>query len=429
MRTALAPRDETPAAAARLVERHSPGLNWWPTLFGLAVIAGCVALDLAMLRDGLDELDEGYFIEQATRVIHGQLPYRDFEALYTPGLLYVHAWLFDLLGGPSLVVPRLVSLVGRIILAVAILNLTRQLVNTRWAVLPPLMLLLGLDTIPGGWEPHPGWYSAAATALATLVVASLPAVAPRRHTLWLVLAGAATALVFLFKQNAGVFAFAAAFNLLLVRGLDISRPSVTRQVRVLQVATVAATLGVALWLTRPFLGIDVAVVVLSPLLAASLPALRTATTPDGESLAQRLRPLVPFSLGFSSLTLLWLVPLFAALDLRLEPLAPFIGAVDQANLYFPLELPSPEFWFARPTTELPITSLLLAPERFGAGLAVLLPVLGAWAGAWIVSKTPPGRAEWRLQWLLFAGALAFLTEYPRMDIYHLAWSAPILLVV
>jgi hypothetical protein len=39
------------------------------------------------------------------------------------------------------------------------------------------------------------------------------------------------------------------------------------------------------------------------------------------------------------------------------------------------------------------------------------------------------RVEPRLRWLVLAGAALLLTEYPRMDTLHLAWSAPILLVV
>ena len=52
-----------------------------------------------MLRVGIDDLDEGYFVQQGARVLHGQVPYRDFLSLYTPGLAYLHAALFWALGG------------------------------------------------------------------------------------------------------------------------------------------------------------------------------------------------------------------------------------------------------------------------------------------------------------------------------------------
>src|SRR5688572_10679418 len=43
----------------------------------VAALVGCLLLGLSMLNLGLDDLDEGYFVEQATRVLAGQVPYRD----------------------------------------------------------------------------------------------------------------------------------------------------------------------------------------------------------------------------------------------------------------------------------------------------------------------------------------------------------------
>ena len=62
----------------------------------------CVLAEAAMLGIGIDDLDEGYFAQQASRVLHGQVPFRDFATLYSPGLLAVHAALWSLFGGPAL---------------------------------------------------------------------------------------------------------------------------------------------------------------------------------------------------------------------------------------------------------------------------------------------------------------------------------------
>src|ERR671935_2867220 len=93
----------------------------------LAAIAACLAAELALLPVGLDDMDEGYFAEQATRVLRGEVPYRDFDSLCTPGLLYLHAGLFWALGQPYLLAPRLLSFLIRVALAVGLYALARPL--------------------------------------------------------------------------------------------------------------------------------------------------------------------------------------------------------------------------------------------------------------------------------------------------------------
>jgi hypothetical protein len=101
-------------------------------------------------------------------------------------------------------------------------------------------------------------------------------------------------------------------------------------------------------------------------------------------------------IGFSAVTLLWLVPLLVAIDWQVARLAPFVGGVNQAALFSPPELPD------------------------------LLPVAGGLLGAWYAWRRCPHP---RLVWYVMAGWFLFLTEFPRMDALHLVWSAPLLLVV
>lgn len=156
----------------------------------------CLLVELFLLPVGIDDLDEGYFVQQSVRVLRGQLPYRDFESLYTPGLLYVHAALFGVLGGPHLLAPRALGLLLRAGIVALMYVLARPLVrHPLWAALPAVFLLVGFDDAPDRWEPHPGWPS---TLCALLGVWCLT----RR---WLVAAGVAAAAAYLFKQNAGAF--------------------------------------------------------------------------------------------------------------------------------------------------------------------------------------------------------------------------------
>jgi hypothetical protein len=142
-----------------------------------------------------------------------------------------------------------------------------------------------------------------------------------------------------------------------------------------------------------------------------------------------------------------------------------VGVVDQAALYSPLQLPGPPalaavgfgllillaaratggrqaalllagagvivlaVWSTRLADEPALASVLLAPERVGFGFVSLLPALAAWSTAWLARGAPTSTAAWRLRWYLTAGSLALVTQYPRMDTFHLPWSAPLLLVV
>jgi len=278
-----------------------------------------------VLRIGIDDLDEGHFVQQAVRVWHGQVPYRDFQTLYTPGLVTLHALLFWALSGAYLLAPRALALGARSGLVIALYALTRPLVRQPfWAAAPGLFLLLGLDDAPERWEPHPGWLSTLFAVLATWCLGHRPT--PR----WLVGAGLAAGVAYFFKQNTGAFILAA----ILVWGA---------------------------------FGSD-----------------------------QRLKRIVLPLAACLALSLLWLLPLLVVLQGHVELLGGFVGAVNQAGLSSPAE----------PSIGIPLACL--------AG------------GLWLIRRFP---TDPRLRWYLLAGSALFGTQYPRMDTLHLAWSAPLLLVV
>ncbi|HEY0580539.1 MAG TPA: hypothetical protein VGE94_00045, partial [Chloroflexota bacterium] len=434
-------------------------------LVGFAAIAGCLAIDAALVRVGLDDLDEGYFAEQALRVLRGDLPYRDFEALYTPGLLYLHAGLFAAAGGPTLVGMRLASLLARALLAAAMFGLGRSLMPGRWAVWPPLLLLVGLDTIPAGWEPHPGWYAALMSLVAVWLFARVPQASPRQRRGWLAATGAAVALTFLFKQNVGVLIGLAVVVFTVLQGFDVRCAAVTPAVRKVQLATVAFLLGLVVWLVHPFVDVTVALLIVSPTAISAALLLKAPVDERGSGVWQRLVALVPFGVGFWVVTACWLAVLLFSLEFQVGRLGSFVGAVDQSTLYFPLQLPgpiafaalgpplfilaairlggwrrpvlalaaasmlAPVVWLTRLPDEVPLASVLLAPERVSVGLISVLPAVAAWSAAWLARRQPGSVKEWRLRWYLIAGALAWLGQYPRMDTFHLAWSTPLLLVL
>ncbi len=172
----------------------------WAALLAPGLIAACLLGEAAVLRVGIDDLDEGYFVQQAVRVMHGQVPYRDFETLYTPGLAYVHAALFAVIGGPYLSAPRVLALAARASLAVLLFVVARPLVRRPiWATMPAVFWLVALDDAPVRWEPHTGWLSTFFAVLAAWCVSHRPCAR------WLATAGIAAGVAYVFKQNTGAF--------------------------------------------------------------------------------------------------------------------------------------------------------------------------------------------------------------------------------
>jgi hypothetical protein len=290
-----------------------------PVLLAVSLVCGCLLAEAAVLQLGVDDLDEGYFVQQAARVLHGQVPYRDFATLYSPGLMYVNALAFDAAG---LLGPRVVTLVARGALALLLVAMARPLVRQPlWAAAPGMFLLAALDDAPVRWEPHPGWPSTLFAVLAAWCLGH------GRSTRWLVLSGAAAGVAYAFKQNTGALILAAILAWVLI-GRD---------------------------------------------------GLYRALTPLG---------------AFGAVTLVWLLPLALALDWRLAELGVLVGAVNEAGLFSPPEV------------------------------SLLIPLSCLTGGVWLARRD----ADPRLRWYLLAGAALLLTEFPRMDTPHLAWSAPLLLV-
>jgi hypothetical protein len=179
-----------------MVDRILPATVW-----PIGLLLACLLFEASQLRVGIDDLDEGYFVQQAARVLHGQVPFRDFETLYSPGLAYLHAGISGLLGSsPSVTPPRVVALLARAGLGLVLVAMTLPLVrNPLWAAVPLLVLLVGFDDAPERWEPHPGWLSSLFAVLAVWCLSQ------RRSGRWLVAAGLAAAAAYAFKQNTGVF--------------------------------------------------------------------------------------------------------------------------------------------------------------------------------------------------------------------------------
>lgn len=170
----------------------------WIDVAALALIVGLALwVDLpAVLHAGIDVLDEGFEYQLASRILQGQVPYRDFFTVVTPLAFYWQALLIRVFG-PSLVVGRIATAVTGAGIAGAI-YLAGKHVAAR-----PLALAAALLSIPWGipyWpQPNYSWY----VTLLALLTAWTALRAGARRGGWVVVGVLAAAAV-LTKQNVGL---------------------------------------------------------------------------------------------------------------------------------------------------------------------------------------------------------------------------------
>jgi hypothetical protein len=356
------------------------------TVWPIGLLVAGVLVEGSLLGVGIDDLDEGYFLEQARRVLHGQVPYRDFETLYTPGLAYLHAGVLALQAGAlgllgalqpepaaplesPLLGPRLLAWLARGALVLVLFAMTRPLVrNPWWAMLPGLVLLLGLDDAPERWEPHPGWLSSLFAVAAAWCLTRVRPARGRLHP-------PPSALKY---DGGGVTASVKS---------GVTQP-LARVLSRRSTSTWIAEPEASFWLGASGLAVAGAYVFKQNTGVFMLGAILVWCFWSG------WRWDLPLS-AFAVATLLWLVPLVLALQGNFESLGVIFGAVSQAGL-------------------------LSAPEP-----TLLIPLAAILGGLWLLR----GDSHPHLRLYLLAGLALLLTEFPRMDTLHLIWATPLLLVV
>jgi len=377
----------------------------------LAVLAACVVIFALYVWAGgywIDLIDEGYFVYLGSRVHAGDLPYRDFDSYYTPGIFYLFAWTFDLFGVS--VAPIRVLMSGmRILWALVLYLLVRRVAPWPFAWLP-FVLVAGVDAAPVFPEPHPSWPSMLA-ALATVEVLARHLTSGRRR--WVVLAGVLAGVSFAFKQNVGAFAVLSIGAYLLLRG-NTPAGWLVRVTQVLYAVGLSAAVTLLLWpgLTPPLVvAVWLPLVLTFGLLAVgawrqATPSTSAAAETGTGSGAMRstgrnmpgwliglpalLLDAVAAGVPFLLVTVSWLVPLTLALGVQGVPWGLFVGQVNQGALILPLDPP--------PLATRPL--LLVA-----IWLPIVMALLGGWRGP-------------RLPWVL-AGALLASVLLPVVPVGYM----------
>src|SRR3990172_971973 len=74
---------------------------------------------------GFAYYDEGFILHAAQRVIQGELPYRDFDLIYTPGTVFLTAAAFKIFG-ESILAGRILSLLVSLLAVYLVYKICKQ---------------------------------------------------------------------------------------------------------------------------------------------------------------------------------------------------------------------------------------------------------------------------------------------------------------
>lgn len=173
---------------------------------------------------GFNYYDEGHILHLAQRILQGDIPYRDFHFIYTPGTLYITVLAFKI-GGVSILSGRIVLLLTAITTAVVLYAVVKKY-TAQWipSVLAVLMYLAWAPThINFPWPVNFVILTSLVYILSMMIYRETGKIA------FLLLAGSMIFATFFFKHNFGL-------GLLVVNGLYIATNS---KRRIVSIATAA----------------------------------------------------------------------------------------------------------------------------------------------------------------------------------------------
>lgn len=142
--------------------------------------------------------DEGYILHSAQRILEGEVVYKDFHFIYTPGSIFLTALSFKILGESILagrILMLLISLITSFVIYITIARITRNSLLSLLAIL--VYLSWGPTHINFPWPVMFSLLSGCLTCCFFVIAID------KQNKPFYFLAGVAAALTFLFKQNFG----------------------------------------------------------------------------------------------------------------------------------------------------------------------------------------------------------------------------------
>lgn len=171
----------------------------WRRILIVAFLCGLLFL-CGQLKSPANLYDEGLVLVNAERIRGGEVIYRDFWTLYSPGYFYMLAGLFALFE-PNILAARLFDTLLRFLLTLGVYALVRPLTSWRAALIPWALVTFWLGTIR--FYSYPAFPATGAILLAALAFLRYVRGGQER---WLLATGLALGLTALLRLDFGGYA-------------------------------------------------------------------------------------------------------------------------------------------------------------------------------------------------------------------------------
>jgi hypothetical protein len=143
--------------------------------------------------------DEGFAVFNATRIMDGDVPYKDFWTIYPPGQFYVLAVIFKTFG-TTLLVARIYDTIVRFVIVISVYLIAKKITSHTLA-----LLACTVSTLLLGFADSYAYAVFPAMALALLSILSLVQYTLTGKRRWALLTGMLIGMVTLFRWDIGLY--------------------------------------------------------------------------------------------------------------------------------------------------------------------------------------------------------------------------------
>jgi len=183
---------------------------------GLIFLLAFLVQLIGMTRQ-VNAYDECLELFAAVRVMHGDLPYRDFWTMYGPAQFYIIAGLFKVFGTSVLVARLYHAFAGACVIAFLFV-LLRNLISLSLSVSATVLALIWMTGVTDLSYEFPTYPALALTFASVLLL--LPFLEERNRRFYLFLSGAFVGCVTLFRHDFGFYVFLCELLIIACRGLS-----------------------------------------------------------------------------------------------------------------------------------------------------------------------------------------------------------------